>query len=158
MVSAAAIETWHATRSAALAVVDQAPRFEEVWFDGVDDMLSEARTRLNRLSPRAAYQAVLWRQAVIVDVRPAAQRALQGEVDPRLHPLVVERVDLEWRLDPRSRERLPQAAYDLPVIVLDAEGTTSSLAAESLQRLGLADATDVVGGFGAWRRHGMPVA
>lgn len=133
------------------------PRFEEIWFDGVDDMLVEARARLQRLSPRAAYQAVLWGDAVIVDVRPAAQRTAQGEVDPRLHPVVVERVDLEWRLDPRSAARLPQASYDLPVVVLDAEGTTSSLAAESLQRLGVHAATDVVGGFAAWRRQGMPV-
>lgn len=135
----------------------RSPRFEEIWFDGVDDMLVEARSRLHRLSPRAAYQATLWGTAVIVDVRPAAQRAVQGDVDPRLNPLVVERVDLEWRLDPRSRARLPQADHDLPVVVLDAEGTTSSLAAESLQRLGVHAATDVVGGFTAWRRQGMPV-
>lgn len=133
-------------------------RFEEVWFDGVDDMLAEARSRLQRLSPRAAFQAALWGTVVIVDVRPAAQRATDGEVDPRLQPLVIERIDLEWRLDPRSAARIPQADYDLPVVVLDAEGTTSSLAAESLQRLGLRAATDVIGGFGAWLRHGMPVA
>lgn len=133
-------------------------RFEEVWFDGVDDMLAEARSRLQRLSPRAAFQAALWGTALIVDVRPAAQRAEDGEIDPRLDPLVIERVDLEWRLDPRSAARIRQASYDLAVIVVDAEGTTSSLAAESLQRLGVHAATDVVGGFSAWRRHGMPVA
>ncbi|MDT9594370.1 sulfurtransferase [Nocardioides zeae] len=134
------------------------PRYEEIWFDGVDDMLAEARARLQRLSPRAAYQAALWSTAVLVDVRPESQRAAQGDIDPRLGPLAVERIDLEWLLDPRSAARLPIAFYDLPVVVVDAEGTTSSLAAESLQRLGLHAATDVVGGFAAWRRQGMPVS
>lgn len=155
--SAAAIETWHATPRVLTVVEPAGSRFEEVWFDGVDDMLADARARLQRLSPRAAYQAVLWGRALLVDVRPAAQRRAEGEIDPRLGAVVLERVDLEWRLDPRSPSRIEQAAYDLPVIVLDAEGTTSSLAADSLQRLGLTEATDVVGGFSAWRRQGMPV-
>ncbi|MFW6774468.1 rhodanese-like domain-containing protein [Nocardioides sp. CPCC 205120] len=158
--SAPAIETWYATARTvaprAVAPATTAPRFEEVWFDGVDDMLAEARARLLRLSPRAAYQSVLWRRALIVDIRPERARREQGEVDPRLRPVVVERVDLEWLLDPRSPQRLPEADYDLAVVVLDAHGTTSSLAAESLQRLGLRDATDVVGGFAAWRGQGMP--
>lgn len=152
------METWHAaTRTPPRVVEPAGSRFEEVWFDGVDDMLADARARLQRLSPRAAYQAVLWGRAVLVDVRPVAQRREQGEVDPRLRPLLVERVDLEWRLDPRSPSRIADASYDLPVVVVDAEGTTSSLAADALQRLGLTGATDVVGGFSAWRRQGMPV-
>lgn len=158
--SAAAIEVWHATArpSRTLRLVEPVgSRFEEVWFDGVDDMLADARARLQRLSPRAAYQAVLWGRVLLVDVRPAAQRREQGEIDPRLGALVLERVDLEWRLDPRSPSRIEAASYELPVVVVDAEGTTSSLAADSLQRLGLTAATDVVGGFAAWRRQGMPV-
>lgn len=158
--SAAAIETWHATARPVHPLRFVEPvgsRFEEVWFDGVDDMLADARARLQRLSPRAAYQAVLWGRALLVDVRPAAQRREQGDLDPRLGALVLERVDLEWRLDPRSPSRIEAASYELPVVVVDAEGTTSSLAADSLQRLGLTAATDVVGGFAAWRRQGMPV-
>jgi len=65
---------------------------------------------------------------------------------------------LEWRFDPRSDARLPEAAYDARVIVLCQEGYTSSLAADSLARLGVARATDVDGGFKAWREAGLPVA
>ncbi len=64
---------------------------------------------------------------------------------------------LEWRFDPRSPARLPQARYDLRVIVMCVEGYTSSLAAASLQDLGLAGATDLEGGFRAWQRAGLPV-
>jgi rhodanese-related sulfurtransferase len=93
-----------------------------------------------------------------VDIRPAAQRALEGEVAPWLPVLVVERNVLEWRFDPRSDAAIPGASYDLPVIVLCQEGYTSSLAADALQSLGLHRATDVVGGFAAWREAGLPVA
>lgn len=77
---------------------------------------------------------------------------------PYLGPLVVERNVLEWRFDPRHEARLPQAGFDARVIVLCQEGYTSSLAADGLVRLGVHRATDVVGGFAAWRQAGLPVA
>jgi rhodanese-related sulfurtransferase len=127
-------------------------------YDGIDDQLADARTRLARISARAAYQEVLYGRAVLVDIRPAAQRAREGEVAPHLRPLVVERNVLEWRFDPRSDARLPVAGHGMRVIVLCQEGYTSSLAADSLARLGVERATDVVGGFRAWREAGLPVA
>ena len=90
-----------------------------------------------------------------MDIRPAAQRAAEGEVPGAL---VIERNVLEWRFDPASDARLPQAGrYDLPVIVMCSQGYTSSLAAASLQDLGLTAATDLDGGFQAWATAGLPV-
>ena len=91
-------------------------------------------------------------------VRPAAQRAAEGEVHPVVHPLYIERNVLEWRFDPRSEARLEQASYNARVIVLCQEGYTSSLAADALVRLGVRRATDLIGGFRAWREAGLPVA
>ena len=92
--------------------------------------------------------------ALLVDIRPAAQRAAEGEVPGAL---VIERNVLEWRLDPASDARLPQASsYDLPVILMCSEGYASSLAAASLQDLGLSAATDLDGGFRAWAAAGLP--
>ncbi|GAA3686534.1 rhodanese-like domain-containing protein [Nocardioides ginsengisoli] len=127
-------------------------------YDGIDAMLADARTRLDRISARAAFQELIALDALLVDIRPAAQRAVEGEVAPWLPVLVVERNVLEWRFDPRSDARLPEASYERRVVVLCQEGYTSSLAAESLRRLGVDRATDVVGGFAAWREAGMPVA
>jgi len=132
--------------------------WEAPTYDGIDDQLDDARSRLTRLTARAAYQEVLYERAVLVDIRPAAQRQQEGEVDPRLRPLVIERNVLEWRLDPRSAASLPVADFDRRVIVLCQEGYTSSLAADALVRLGLHRATDVVGGLAAWRRAGLPMA
>ena len=117
----------------------------------IDEVLAAARSRLRRLSPGEA--AAVRRGGVLVDIRPAAQRAAEGEVPGAL---VVERNVLEWRFDPASDARLPVAAYDLDVVVLCSEGYTSSLAAVALQELGIAGATDVVGGFAAWRAAGLP--
>jgi rhodanese-related sulfurtransferase len=125
-------------------------------YEGVDDQLADARSRLVRVSARAAYQEVLYRRAVLVDIRPAAQRAAEGEVAAQLEPLTVERNVLEWRFDPRHESRLPQAGYDARVLLLCQEGYTSSLAADALARLGVRRATDVVGGFRAWREAGLP--
>ena len=76
-------------------------------------------------------------RAVLVDIRPEAQRRAEGEVDPALRPVVIERNVLEWRLDPRSTARLPWASYETRVLVLCQEGYASSLAAATLVRLGL---------------------
>ena len=136
------------------AVRQAAPRVAR--HDGVDAMLADARSRLERIDVDAAYREAL-DGAFLVDIRPAAQRAAEGEVYPGLRPLVVERNVLEWRFDPRSEARLPEASYDARILVLCQEGYTSSLAADALRRLGL-DATDVVGGFKAWREARLPVA
>ena len=113
----------------------------------IDQVLAAARERLVRLTPTEARDA--WADgAVVVDIRPAAQRAAEGEL---AGALVVERNVLEWRFDPASEARLPLADYDLAVIVLCQEGYTSSLAAAALQDLGLHRATDVIGGYAAWR-------
>jgi len=123
----------------------------------VDDLVDEARGAYHRVSARAAYQAVLHGRAVLVDIRPEAQRRAEGEVHPDLGPVVIERNVLEWRLDPRSPARLPWVHEGTRVVVLCQEGYASSLAAASLARLGLADATDVDGGLAAWRAAGLPV-
>jgi len=119
----------------------------------VDDLLAEARARIERVTPRAAAARVA-AGAHLVDIRPAAQRAREGGVPGSL---IVERNVLEWRFDPASDARLPEATdYDVDVIVLCSEGYTSSLAADALRSLGLHRATDVVGGFLAWAAAGLP--
>lgn len=120
---------------------------------GIADILAAARSRLTRLGPLETAAAVA-RGAVLVDIRPAAQRAEFGEIPGAV---IIERNVLEWRLDPRSDARLPFADdYDLEVVVTCQEGYTSSLAAAALQDLGLRRATDLAGGFAAWRDAGLP--
>ena len=119
----------------------------------IDQLLADARARLGRLSPQQAQRAVS-AGAVLVDIRPAAQRAAEGEIPGAL---IVERNVLEWRFDPASAARLPQASYDAHVIVFCSAGYTSSLAAAALQDLGVRHATDLEGGFLAWQAAGLPV-
>ena len=121
-------------------------------------MLVDARSRLERVSAQAAYDEVSRHGALIVDIRPSEQRAVHGEIDPGLAPIVVDRNVLEWRLDPRSDARLPQAAYDARVIVICQEGYQSSLAADALRSLGIDRATDVIDGFDAWLAAGLPIS
>ena len=101
----------------------------------IEQVLSTARARLQRLSPNEAYEAVTKAEATLVDIRPESQRAIEGSIPGAL---IVERNVLEWRFDPASSTRLPVATdHDLQVIVFCSEGYTSSLAAASLQDLGL---------------------
>lgn len=119
----------------------------------IGEILDEARSRLRRLSPQEAAAAVA-DGAMLVDIRPQAQRRLEGEVPDAV---IIERNVLEWRLDPTSPARVPQVTdHDVQVILLCSEGYTSSLAAASLQDLGLGRATDVAGGYRAWERAGLP--
>jgi rhodanese-related sulfurtransferase len=120
----------------------------------ISEVLEQARSRLDRLEPAQAW-AAMQKGALLVDIRPEAQRGAEGQVPGAL---VIERNVLEWRLDPASDARLPEAgSYDLRVIVMCSAGYTSSLAAASLQDLGLTAATDLAGGFQAWARDGLPV-
>ena len=119
----------------------------------IADVLDRARSRLRRLTPLEAFDA-LGRGAVVVDIRPAAQRAAEGGLSAAL---VVERNVLEWRFDPASGAALAIADHDLEVVVLCQEGYTSSLAAAALLDLGIHRATDVVGGYRAWLEAGLPV-
>ncbi|KWX68007.1 rhodanese-like domain-containing protein [Mycobacterium sp. NAZ190054] len=112
----------------------------------IDAVLADARAKLTRM-PADDVPAALARGAVLVDIRPAAQRAAEGEVP---QALVVERNVLEWRCDPTSDARIPQAVDDdVEWVVLCSEGYTSSLAAASLKELGLHRSTDVIGGYHA---------
>lgn len=121
---------------------------------GIDEILTAARERLRRVDPLAAFVASQ-RGAVLVDIRPTAQRAEHGQIPGCV---IVERNVLEWRLDPRSDARLDFASrYDLEVIVVCQQGYTSSLGAAALQDLGLSRATDLEGGFEAWKEAGLPV-
>jgi rhodanese-related sulfurtransferase len=120
----------------------------------IDAVLDSARSRLDRLTAADVPDA-LRRGAVLVDIRPAAQRAAEGEIPDAL---VIERNVLEWRCDPTSDARIPQAVDDdVEWVVLCSEGYTSSLAAAALQDLGLHRATDVIGGYHALVAHGQLV-
>ncbi|MEW2576197.1 rhodanese-like domain-containing protein [Streptomyces syringium] len=120
----------------------------------IEELLAVARADLDRLDPvRAA--AVQAAGGLLVDIRYAALRERDGTIPGAL---VVERNELEWRLDPVCEHRAAEASgHDLRVVVICDEGYASSLAAVSLHRLGLRHATDVVGGFQAWRAAGLPV-
>ena len=120
---------------------------------GIDELLAEARGGLTRLRPEAAF-AALTDGAILVDIRPLEQRIAQGEVPGAI---IIGRNVLEWRLDPRSEARIPALARaDAQIIVMCSEGYASTLAAATLRRIGLHQATDVEGGFQAWKAADLP--
>lgn len=121
-------------------------------YASVDELLASARGDLERLDPLEA-QARVAGGAIIVDIRPAWQRELDGEIPGSI---IVERNHLEWRLHPSSGANLSVATPGQAWIVVCTEGYTSSLAAAALVSLGL-PASDVVGGIHAWRAAGLPV-
>ena len=121
----------------------------------IDEILAASRARLVRLRPHEAFAEVS-AGGVLIDIRPAGQRADEGEIPGSV---IIERNHLEWRLDPSCDARLPWVTgYDHRVIVFCWEGYTSSLAAAALHDLGLHRATDVIGGFRAWTAGGLPCA
>ncbi len=120
----------------------------------IDRILDDARSRLSRMSAQDV-PAALARGAILVDIRPQAQRDREGDVPAAL---VIERNVLEWRCDPTSDARLPQAVNDdVEWVVLCSEGYTSSLAAAALLDLGLHRSTDVIGGYHALKAEGVLV-
>jgi rhodanese-related sulfurtransferase len=119
----------------------------------IDEMLARARAELDRVTPQRADE-LRRAGALLVDIRPHANRLAEGEI-PGSVP--IERIVLEWRLDPAGEHRLPGFTADTPVVVLCNEGYASSLAARDVRRLGVRSVTDLIGGFRAWRAAGLPV-
>jgi rhodanese-related sulfurtransferase len=121
---------------------------------GLDRLLARARARLMRLEPQQAHAAVA-EGGILVDIRPEFQRRADGEIPGSI---IIERNHLEWRLHPASSGRIPEALHcDVHWIVICDEGYSSSLAAATLQMIGLRRATDVAGGFQGWRAAGLHV-
>jgi rhodanese-related sulfurtransferase len=118
----------------------------------IDKVVDEARAGLDRVTPEnaALLQA---RGALLVDIRPHAFRAAEGEIPDAV---IIERNVLEWRLDPESPWRIPEVSEDSVVVVVCNEGAASSLAARDLQGVGLPNATDLIGGYRAWLAAGLP--
>ncbi|WUB61482.1 rhodanese-like domain-containing protein [Streptomyces sp. NBC_00582] len=122
---------------------------------GIDELLDRVRAGYARVDAQEAYEAARADEALLVDIRYAALRERDGLIPGAL---VVERNELEWRLDPQGSHRLPEAtSHDLQIVVLCNEGYASSLAVASLRQLGLHRATDLIGGFQAWKAAGLPV-
>ncbi|WP_406441281.1 rhodanese-like domain-containing protein [Streptomyces sp. NBC_00631] len=122
---------------------------------GIDELLERVRAGYRRVAAQEAYDAARTGEALLVDIRYAALRERDGVVPGAL---VIERNELEWRLDPQGSHRIPEATgHGIQVVVICNEGYASSLAAASLHQLGLHRATDLIGGFQAWKAAGLPV-
>ncbi|MDT4923198.1 MAG: hypothetical protein QOG01_911 [Pseudonocardiales bacterium] len=118
----------------------------------IDDQLERSRVGWQRLTPGQAHAAQR-EGALLVDTRTPTQRAIQGELPGAL---VIDRTVLEWRLDPTSADKIPEAVPGMRVIAICRQGYSSSLAVRSLRDIGI-DATDVIGGVEAWISDGLAV-
>jgi rhodanese-related sulfurtransferase len=121
----------------------------------IEDLLDEARSGLERLTPAQALEGMRSGEAVVVDIREEERRARDGRLPGAVE---IDRNVLEWRCAPASEwrdERVSDPQRTL--VVMCNNGYQSSLAAATLQRLGLPRATDMDGGFARWRADGLPV-
>jgi rhodanese-related sulfurtransferase len=113
----------------------------------IDRLLEASRRGLDRVPPEEL-AAEVEAGALVVDIRPVLYREAEGELPGAA---VIERIHLEWRLDPTSDHRIPEASADRRVILVCNEGYSSSLAAATLRQLGVHRATDLIGGYRAWQ-------
>ena len=122
----------------------------------LDGLLAEARSRLHRLAPRDALDAQQ-QGALLVDTRSNDERSRDGVIPGAVH---IPRSVLEWRVDPDADPAFHNGhivGLDQQLILVCAHGESTSLAAATLQELGFARATDLAGGFAAWKEEGLPV-
>ena len=114
----------------------------------IEVLLEHARAHLDRVQPEQLATEVAT-GAVVIDIRPLEQRERDGELPGAV---IIDRNVLEWRLDPTSPHRAPMdICHQTRLIVVCNEGYSSSLAAATLRELGLVRATDLIGGYQAWR-------
>ena len=122
--------------------------------DGIDRLLKEERRLLRRVTPQEAFDAAA-AGGVIIDTRSHEQRLAGGTVPGSVR---IHRNVLEWRVDASSGYQDPRVASCAgPIVIMCEQGYSSSLAAATLQRMGVTNATDMIGGFEAWAAAGLPV-
>jgi len=120
-----------------------------------DELLEQARASLDRLTPEQA-RAAIRDGALLIDIRSDSQRKRDGVIPGSRF---IARNVFEWRCDPASEwrdQKVVEGASRQGIVICN-EGYQSSLAAAVLQQFGFANATDVIGGFQAWRDAGLPV-
>lgn len=120
------------------------------------DLLHSARSRITRLSPLQAYERI-HAGARLIDLRTTAHRFAPEEGGDIPGAIIIDLTVLPWRVDPEFDYRIPEATPGAEWILICRHGYSSSLAAATLQDMGI-NACDVDGGFAAWRRAGLPVA
>lgn len=120
---------------------------------GIEHVLDRARAELDRVEPQETAE-LQRRGGLVVDIRPREDRAAEGVIPGSV---AVERIVLEWRLDPAGPDRLAEVHRDRPTVLVCNEGYASSLAARDVRELGLVGAADLAGGFRAWKAAGLPV-
>jgi len=109
----------------------------------IDELLASARERLDRV-PAEDLVGLVNKGALLIDVRPIEERERDGELEGAV---VIDRNVLEWRLAPSSEWKIGEVEPGQRVIVVCTDGYQSSLAAATLQELGVEGATDLVGGY-----------
>lgn len=131
-------------------MTDAAPSTDSDPLPAIDVLLAEVRSQSGHRPTSADLPAIVAAGGLVVDTRPVELREADGAMTGAV---VVDRNKLEWRLDPTSPHRLPEVTgHDQTIVVVCDEGYASSLAADTLRRLGLVNATDLDGGYQAWRR------
>jgi len=121
----------------------------------IDELLAQARAEIGWRPTPGELDNVVARGGIVVDIRPLDQRRRHGELRGAL---VIDRNVLEWRLDPASPHRVVDVHEDQVVVLVCNEGYASTLAASVLRQLGISGATDLAGGFQAWRASARPSA
>jgi molybdopterin/thiamine biosynthesis adenylyltransferase/rhodanese-related sulfurtransferase len=111
-------------------------------------LLADLRGQVREVDPETARGDLEGGEAVAIDVREADEYAGGALVGATWIP----RGHLELRIE---RAVLDRAT---PIVLYCAGGTRSLLAARSLGELGYADVRSLAGGFGAWKRLGLPWA
>ena len=119
-----------------------------------DEMLAEARSRIQRSTPEETAAAIR-DGAIVIDLRCSDERSVTGVIPGSI---AIARSVLEWRCDPESEWRDERVARPANrVILVCADGFSSSLAADNLRTLGFTAAGDLIGGMSAWLAAGLPV-
>jgi rhodanese-related sulfurtransferase len=109
----------------------------------VKDLLADANASVQKLSPAEAGEKIRSGDALVLDVRDAAEVQQSGKIKGALN---VSRGLLEFRADPDSPYYNPALQKDKTILLHCASGGRSALAAKTLQDMGYTSVFNI-GGF-----------
>lgn len=121
---------------------------------GYKALVEEANREIETVSPAEAAALAEAGDAVLVDIRDIRELQRDGRVPGAEH---CPRGMLEFWVDPESPYHKPVFASGKAFVFFCAGGMRSALATKTVQDMGLAPVMHIEGGFGAWKKAGLPV-
>jgi rhodanese-related sulfurtransferase len=121
---------------------------------GYQELIARAMAEIETITLEQAQGLLSDPNTIFVDIRDVRELEREGMIPDAFH---APRGMLEFWVDPDSPYFKPIFGEGKRIVLYCASAWRSSLSTQTLQNMGLSDVCHLEGGFGAWKKAGLPI-